>query len=198
MSWTAAEFLDLLEHRGIMAADHVDDLREQLAAVEGGVHAVHVARKLVDAGYLNPYFAKTLLEEGYRSRRAAKDSSEGVMPGGPKANAPSGGSRRVEELDLAPLEEDELEERAALAKGPPIDLRIELPPMHDPDAWPTASDSTQVLRSQPRSSLGSLKRIGDDIHTKRLPSSDTTWLLWALGGAVAVLVMIVAMLLVWR
>ena len=189
MSWTAAEFLDLLEQRGIMAADHVEHLREQLAEVDGGVHAVHVARKLVDAGYLNPYFAKTLLEEGYRSRRAMKGAAQSPRPGGPS---------RDEELDLAPLEEDLLEEKAALAKGPPIDLRIELPPMHDPDAWPTMSDSTQMLRSQPRSSLGSLKQIGDDIHTRRPQSSDISWLIWALGGAVAVLVMIVAMLLVWR
>ena len=189
MSWTAAEFLDLLEQRGIMAADHVEDLREQLAAAGGDFHAVHVARKLVDAGYLNSYFAKTLLEEGYRSRRAAKGAAQPAQPGRPS---------RDEELDLAPIEEDELEERAALAKGPPIDLRIELPPMHDPDAWPAASDSTQVLQSQPRSNLGSLKRIGDDVHTRHPQSSDISWLIWALGGAVAVLVMIVVLLLVWR
>lgn len=199
MTWTAAEFLDLLEHRGIMAADHIDDLREQLAAVEGGVHAVHVARKLVDAGYLNPYFAKTLLEEGYRSRRGAGKSPQ------PKG---SPAKRADEELDLAPLEEDELEERAALAKGPPINLRIELPPLHDPDAWPSATEPpgphaaetpmSMLPAANPRSGYGALKQIEADSRIRRRPQADTAWLIWALGGAAAVLALIVAMLLVWR
>src|SRR5262245_18945749 len=120
MSWTAAEFLDVIEQRGIMASDHVDHLREQLAAADCEIHAVLVARKLVEAGYLNPYFAKTLLEEGYRSCRAG--TGTGVRSATPKRGAAS----EEDELDLAPLEEEKREEQAALAAGPPIDLKIDL------------------------------------------------------------------------
>jgi len=190
MSWTPEQFLDLLEERGIMAPDHIDHLREQLAAAGGGVHAVHIARKLVDAGYLNPYFAKTLLEEGYQSRRAAGET--------PTAK-PTRHASLDDELDLAPLEEDEREEQAALAKGAPIDLSIELPPLHDPDAWSTTTEPTPLLpAANPQSGFGALKEIEADARLTRRRSSDNTWLLWTLSGAVAVLVLMVAMLLMWR
>ena len=181
MSWTAAELLDLIEQRGIMARDHVDDLRDQLAAAGCDVHAVHVARKLVEAGYLNPYYAKTLLEEGYRSRRASARS---------KASAAAGPD---EELDLAPLEEDVREEQAALAAGPPIDLRIELPPIQDPDAWPSTSEDTQL--PPVRLGFGSLSR---GTTTPRPRAGNLTWLNWALGGAVVFLLLIVIVLLMLR
>lgn len=190
MSWTPEQFLDLLEERGIMAPDHIDHLREQLAAVEGGVHAVHIARKLVDAGYLNAYFAKTLLEEGYQSRRAVT---------GHTAAKPTPHASLDDELDLAPLEEDEREEQAALAKGAPIDLKIELTPLHDPDAWPTATESAPLLpAANPQSGYGALKQIEADARLIRRHSGNSTWLLWTLSGAVAVLVLMVAMLLMWR
>lgn len=155
---------------------------------------MHMARKLVDAGYLNPYFAKTLLEEGYQNRRAAEDSHAAR----PTRHA-SLDDELDDELDLAPLEEDEREERAALAKGPPADLKIELPPLHDPDAWPEASEPPALLpAANPQSGYGALKQIETNARTGRRQSNDKTWLLWSLSGAVAVLVLIVAMLLMGR
>jgi hypothetical protein len=191
MSWTAAEFLDLIEQRGIMASDHVDHLREQLSAAGCEIHAVHVARKLVEHGYLNPYFAKTLLEEGYLSRRAGAAES-----GLRTATSQRGAASKEDELDLAPLEEEKREEQAALAAGPPIDLKIDLPPIHDPDAWP-ASDPPLLPAADPHSAFSAIQRLEAEVLSRRGPK-DTPWIVWALSGAVLVLAILVVMLLAGR
>jgi hypothetical protein len=63
MAAASFELLDLLEKRGIMAPHDVEVLREQVAGAQPPPHASFVARRLVQLGYLNSYFAKTLLSE---------------------------------------------------------------------------------------------------------------------------------------
>jgi hypothetical protein len=57
------KFLDMLEQRGILSPVDVESLREQVAEADRPMHPVFVARRLVTAGYLNAYYAKTLLTE---------------------------------------------------------------------------------------------------------------------------------------
>ncbi len=56
-------FLDLLDQQGILSPMDIESLREQVVAADSPIHPVFVARRLVTAGYLNPYHAKTLLSE---------------------------------------------------------------------------------------------------------------------------------------
>lgn len=59
----AEHFLDLLDQRGIIPPTDVEFLREQVAATETPYHPVFIARRLVQSGHINPYFAKTLLSD---------------------------------------------------------------------------------------------------------------------------------------
>jgi len=73
----ANEFLDLLEKRAIMAPHDVESLREQVNDPQKPPHASFVARRLVQLGYLNPYFAKTLLSEAAQRNRSSAESNSG-------------------------------------------------------------------------------------------------------------------------
>ncbi len=182
MPVTANEFLDVIESRGIMSPDHVDHLRDQLAEAGVDIHPVHVARKLVDAGYLNPYFAKTLLEELNRAKRRSSTSAE------------------EDELDLAPLEE-ELQEAEVLkaSAAPAVELNIDLPPIRDPDQWPPAGGKSSLLpAANPQYTFDAENKIETVVFSRRPRSGVRDWLIGSLGAAVAVLVVLVILLLVWR
>lgn len=75
---TTAEFLNLLEERGIMPPMQVNNLRQQVSGADYGVHPIRIARRLVEEGYLNPYFAKTLLAE--RSPPSSSSMNDGLSP----------------------------------------------------------------------------------------------------------------------
>lgn len=79
MTKSAHEFIDLLEHRGILPHIDVDSLREQINESEQPIHPVFVARRLVQVGYLNAYFAKTLLGE-------LSEATTGATPHGDEAD----------------------------------------------------------------------------------------------------------------
>ena len=95
MQGAADMFLDMLAERGILAPTDVESMREQIGESETTVHPVFVARRLVEMGYLNPYFAKTLLTELARTV-AAQDQQDAAA-----------GSRQAEPSATEPSEQDE-------------------------------------------------------------------------------------------
>ncbi len=72
---TAQQFVDFLEERGILAPHDILSLREQVTASKTPLHPTFIARRLVQLRYLNPYFAKTLLEEAITQYRPASNDN---------------------------------------------------------------------------------------------------------------------------
>ncbi|MCE9547863.1 MAG: hypothetical protein K8T25_20520 [Planctomycetia bacterium] len=195
MPLTAAEFLDLIEQRGIMSPDHVDHLREQLAEAGVVIHPTLVARKLVEAGYLNPYFAKTLLAEGQRTR-----------PGPPPRGEKQDQKQLDEPLDLAPLEEETADlgsDSAAAARE--VDMRIDLPPIRDPDDLGQLGDArnaSQEMSDLPMSVAGRRRGMLPTLDSIQWGQprrhAQVNWIPWAIGAGGAVLLIVVLLVILLR
>ena len=92
------QFLDLLESRGVIAPHDVESLREQVSQAENAPHASFVARRLVQLGYLNPYFAKTLLGEIITENAASRDPQTAGVRHAPNAESSTAPPSEEEEL----------------------------------------------------------------------------------------------------
>jgi len=100
------QFLDLLDKRGVLAPADIDSLHEQVDAVDEPMHPVFIARRLVEVGFLNPYFAKTLLADGaelYRGDETA-DPAERTTSETPRVAA----ERRPDDGLMASLDDLQL------------------------------------------------------------------------------------------
>lgn len=75
MALTAQKFVDFLEQRGVLAPNDILSLREQVAQSKTPFHPTFIARRLVQLRYLNPYFAKTLLEEAIAQNRPVSNEN---------------------------------------------------------------------------------------------------------------------------
>ncbi|NIP84218.1 MAG: hypothetical protein GTO03_01095 [Planctomycetales bacterium] len=106
-------FLDLLEERGILSPNDVDWLRQQAAEMDPPVHPVFVARRLVKTGYLNPYYAKTLLSELASVAEDQPETAESSGGGGSAGDLSNAAQLddtlyTLDDLGLAPIETQDL------------------------------------------------------------------------------------------
>ncbi|NIP85837.1 MAG: hypothetical protein GTO03_09860 [Planctomycetales bacterium] len=103
-------FLDLLDQQGILSPMDIESLREQVVAADSPIHPVFVARRLVTAGYLNPYHAKTLLSELAQAVRDAAQADPSLAD--TAEESPSSDLEDTLEafadLELAPIETKDL------------------------------------------------------------------------------------------
>ncbi len=119
---TASQLLDLIERQGILSRGDVLSLREQIDDAETPVHPVFLSRRLVQLGYLNPYHAKTLLEEIAKLEPATQTAAQSVAAKGSDEIAP----------ELEPLEEEKEKDESA--------DRWKETPAEDPEPPPVALD----------------------------------------------------------
>ncbi len=111
------EFLDLIERWGVMPELQVDNLREQVAESDYPVHPVQMARRLVEEGYINSYFAKTLLAGGPPGGLETNGAEESPAAAGSSGSVPLkmqledaydegdvADLAAIDELALAPIE----------------------------------------------------------------------------------------------
>jgi len=149
-----AEFLDLIERWGVMPPMQVENLRKQVGTSEYPVHPVLLARRLIEEGYINSYFAKTLLAGG--------------PPGGEFTAGGSDDSPASDDYGLEPLPEESswADEDEDLA-GYRLD-DLELPPIEGSD-WLTREADVQ--------SAGTLPTLGTGkILEQSSPSPLAAWL----------------------
>lgn len=173
----AAEFLDLIEHWGVMPPMQVKNLRKQIGSAEYPVHPVLLARRLVEEGYINSYFAKTLLAGGppTETPNMASETS---------GNEPT--DVRWRELDEE--EELRLEDQLSGLELPPIEGADWLTRSADGDtisALPTLATTTALGPTEPESAFA---RWYSDT-----PLSGVPWWLAALA-AVGVITLLVTIL----
>jgi hypothetical protein len=171
------DFLDLLEQRGILPPDDVESLREQAAESPTPVHPVFVARRLVQTGYLNAYFAKTLLSELADMSHQDEHATATDEP----------------ELEPLPLDkpQDDVNRPAATvaqetaAEPMPHFDDLGLPTIESLDlANPASADNAPLLPSaRPKSGLAALFGAGKPLRLGRRHVNYETYLL----GACAIL-----------
>lgn len=185
-----AEFLNLIEHWGVMPPMQVANLRKQVLDSEHPVHPVLLARRLVEEGYINSYFAKTLLAGG--------PESTGIPPGGTASDVAT--TEAGDEMDRGKRtdawRDDLLDEEDA---GFHFD-GLELPPIEGAD-WLTRSVDTEPIDALP--SLASTALAGGGADGDDLPwwqqtgFADLPW--WVIGlagvGAIAIIGLLLALLL---
>ena len=192
-----AELLDLIEQWGVMPPMQVANLRKQVAAAEYPVHPVLMARRLVEEGYINAYFAKTLLAGGPLSGAAEPDAP--VNPAVKSAAAkPDDDYRLAMRPGASPAEN-------AVAEETPPELHfddLKLPPIQGSD-WLTRSADTETVGSLPSLAATTL---GDDgakrplaaqwkQRWEKLGLAGLPW--WVIGlAAVGVLTIVITLLVV--
>ena len=108
---SAEQFLDLLEEKDLLPAKVLLTLRQQIDQAGKPVAATTVARELIKAGHLTPALAERLLT----SQQQAKEEEP----------------EPVDELGLAPLEEDEKSKKKSAPKTPPPEEDLGLTPLDD-------------------------------------------------------------------
>ncbi|REJ97152.1 MAG: hypothetical protein DWQ35_02755 [Planctomycetota bacterium] len=144
-----AEFLDLIETWGVLPPMQVDSLREQVAMAEYPVHPVLLARRLVEEGYINSYFAKTLLS------------------GGPQAADTSRATHNVVATRRTGFDADEVDEFDVAAEFEQLGLE-ELPAIEGED-W--------LLRSAELEVAGPLPSLAAKVaKSEGAPSGRPKWL----------------------
>jgi hypothetical protein len=77
MQTSSGMFLNMLAQRGILSPNDIEILHQQVNAADPPIHPVVVARRLVEAGYLNAYHAKTLLAELAEAVAATRQQAAG-------------------------------------------------------------------------------------------------------------------------
>ncbi|MFP6656900.1 MAG: hypothetical protein VB853_01890 [Pirellulales bacterium] len=178
MATVANELLDLLEKRAIMAPHDVESLREQVNDPQKPPHASFVARRLVQLGYLNPYFAKTLLSEAAQRNRSSAGSNPAGESHEPRHSADYNSSISDEDLikiDAVPL--PRLEEFDLLSDD-------------------SAKHASLIPVLKPRQGLSAIFHRSSQLH---LEQSVLWWrVVLALGIVAAVILLVLAIYFVAR
>ncbi|MEK6249908.1 MAG: hypothetical protein N2C12_17110 [Planctomycetales bacterium] len=125
-------FLAMLEERGVLQSSDIQSLREQLEESPDPVHPTFIARRLVSVGFLNPFFAKTLLLEGAKIYGAAEYSDSAGAGGG-------------DDLHFADAEDEKEAEKSFYEEFTAVMEGVELVPVGGMDFLLQDPDNAELL-----------------------------------------------------